>query len=165
MTKTYISDKFLPLKALDEIDRDLLRILQAEGRISVTELAERVKLSNAATHARVRNLEAQGFISKYVALVNPDTVGYDLMCFIQIGFQMHKPDLLDQFSAAIQRIPEVQECFKITGDFDFMLKALVKDHRALDIFWRQLTSIPGVVRTHTSIVINEIKMTTAVQIV
>lgn len=145
-------------RALDTTDRQMLEILQREGRISASELGKRVNLSVAATHVRMRRLESDGYIKGYMAVVNRERIGYDLLCFIHVSFRLHQPEEMMRFLDEIRRMPEVIECHKVTGEHDCILKVVVKNHHDYERFWNEaLTRIPGVARTHTAIVVNEIK--------
>jgi DNA-binding Lrp family transcriptional regulator len=150
------------LPGLDEIDVAILKILQADGRLSNLDLARRINLSPPATHARVRRLEREGYIRGYVALVDRELVGYDLLCFIMVSIQFHQTQHTAPFLEKVRNFPEVLECHHITGEFDYLLKVMVHDHRELERFVSQkLTPLPGIARLQTSIVFNEIKATTA----
>ena len=153
------------MKSLDDVDRAMLRIVQEDGRASLVDLARQVNLSPAATHSRLRALESQGFIERYAAIVNPDKLGYDLTCFIQISFQLHAVEWLDKFLQDIRVMPEVIECYKVTGEYDYLLKVLVRNHRDLERFLTEkLNRMHGIARTHTSIAVNEIKLNGPVHI-
>ena len=151
--------------ALDETDRYILQILQAEGRISNVDLAQRVNLSPPATHARVRRLEEQGFIRQYVALLDPAKVGYDMLCFVRVSLQLHQSQPVERFGEIIQDMPEVLECHHITGEYDYLLKVAVRNRKDLERFAvERLTPISGVARINTSLVLSEVKSTTALPI-
>ena len=147
---------------LSETDRVILEVLQAEGRVSNAELARRINLSPPATLARVRRLEEEGFIRRYVALLEPERVGYDMTCFISVSLQMHTEEQVARFRDSIQEIPEVLECHFVTGEFDYLLKVVVRNRAALEQFVvNRLTPIPGVARIYTSLVLTEVKSNTA----
>ena len=151
--------------ALDEIDRDILQILQVDGRISNVDLAKRVNLSPPATHARVRRLEEQGYIRQYAALLDPAKIGYDMLCFVRVSLQLHQSQPVERFSEAIQKMPEVLECHHITGEYDYLLKVAVRNRKDLERFAvERLTPISGVARINTSLVLSEVKSTTALPI-
>lgn len=148
--------------ALDETDRAILQILQVEGDISNAALARRVHLSPPATHARVRRLEEQGYIRQYAALLDREKLGLDLLCFIQISMQVHHLAQQDPLREAIQELPEVLECHHLTGEYDYLLKVVVRNRQELErLVVGRLTTMPGVARIHTSLVFTEIKATTA----
>ncbi len=150
---------------LDETDAKILQILQREGRISNRELAARVNLSPPATLMRVRRLEAMGVITGYVALLGREQLGYDMVCFISVTLQMHQVELVERFRRAVSAMPQVLECHHVTGDYDYLLKVVVKNRQDLERFvMAQLTPVQGVARIHTSLVLNEIKHTTQLPI-
>ena len=147
---------------LDALDLAVLRELQADGRISNVALARRIGLSAPACHARVRRLEEQGYIDRYVALLDREKMHYDLLCFISVGFQLHQYATIARFRQIISELPEVLECHHITGEYDYLLKVAVHNRSGLERFVvDRLTPIEGVARIHTSIVLSEVKATTA----
>jgi DNA-binding Lrp family transcriptional regulator len=147
---------------LNDTDRQILAILQEEGRISNAELARRIDLSPPATYVRLKNLEEAGYIRGYVALLQPEHVGYDLLCFVQVTLQLHNIEQIEAFRAAVRSMPEVLECHHVTGDYDYLLKVASRSRKDLERFlMEQLTPAPGVARIHTHLVLSEIKLTTA----
>jgi DNA-binding Lrp family transcriptional regulator len=147
---------------LDEQDIAILREMQTDGSLSNVELARRVSLSPPATHARVRRLEELGFIRGYVALLDRDKIGYDLLCFITVSLRMHQPDEVQRFRTTVIELPEVLECYHITGDYDYILKVAVQNRLDLQRFLMdKLTPIPGIERIYTRVALTEIKATTA----
>ena len=150
------------MEALNDIDIGILNILQEDGSVSVTELARRISLSQPATHARVRRLQEIGLIRKYVALVDREKAGFDILVFIHITLQLNKKDELRKYTEAIRGMPEVLECHHITGEYDYLLKAAVRNRHELERFVNgKLTAVPGIARIHTSLVFTEVKATTA----
>jgi DNA-binding Lrp family transcriptional regulator len=151
--------------SLDATDYAILHTLQQEGGIANAELARRLNLSPPAIHARVKRLEEQGFIRGYVALLDRERLGFDMLCFIQISLQLHQIEQVMHFRAAIQQIPEVLECHHVTGEYDYLLKVTVRNRQELErLVMEKLTPIPGVARIHTSLVFSEIKASTALPI-
>ncbi len=151
--------------SLDETDRALLRALQADGRASNVDLARAVNLSPPATHARVRRLEREGYIRGYTAVLDRDKAGFDLLCFIHVGLQLHQPEQVDTFRRAVRAMPEVLEAHHLTGEYDYLLKVVLKNRQDLERFVvGQLTPVPGVARIHTSLVFTEVKATTALPV-
>jgi Lrp/AsnC family transcriptional regulator, leucine-responsive regulatory protein len=147
---------------IDEIDRAILGLLQADGRMTNADLARAVGLSPAATHARVRRLERDGLIRAYVALVDRERAGFDLLCFVSVSLQLHRPTLVASFPKRVAEMPEVLECHHVTGEADYLLKVAVRGRRELERFIvDRLTPIPGVARIQTSLVLRELKATTA----
>ena len=150
---------------LDELDLAILRALQADGRMSNVELAQRINLSPPATHSRLKRLQEQGTIRNYVALLDQEQLGYDMTCFINISLQLHQVEELEGFRAIINELPEVLECYHVTGEFDYLLKVVVHSRKDLQRFVvEQLTPIAGVARIYTSLVLTEVKSTTALPI-
>ncbi len=150
------------MELLDELDIAILHELQHEGRITNAELARRVNLSPPATHARLKRLEERGYIQHYTALLNHEMLGYDMLCVVLICIQNHQQDAVALFQDSVKQIPEVLECYHITGEFDFMLKVVIQDRKGLQHFLTErLSPIPNITRIQTSLVIREIKSTTA----
>jgi Lrp/AsnC family leucine-responsive transcriptional regulator len=151
--------------ALDSLDRAILTELQGDGRISNAELANRINLSPPATLARIRRLEQKGYIRQYTALLDPERIGYDMLCFVHISLQLHQPEQIETIQAAIQEIPEVLECYHVTGEFDYLLKVIVRHRKDLQRFIvDRLTPIPGVARIYTSLALSEIKSSTVLPV-
>ncbi|MCB0157374.1 MAG: Lrp/AsnC family transcriptional regulator [Caldilineaceae bacterium] len=154
------------LKPLDELDRKIVRTLQADGRISNVELARRVSLSPPAVHARIRRLEEQGYITGYRGMVQREYLGYDMLCFVHIGTALNSPEQIGEVRSALAEIPEVLECHHITGDFDYLIKVVVRNRQDLDHFVvNKLATISGIDRINTSIVLTEVKNTTQIPVV
>jgi DNA-binding Lrp family transcriptional regulator len=147
---------------LDATDLRILEILQRQGRISNADLARQIELSPPATLARAKRLEEQGIIRGYAALLDPETVGYDMICFMHVSLQLHQSQQVEGFERAVSEMPEVLECHHVTGEYDYLLKVAIRNRRDLERFAvERLTPIPGVARIHTSLALNEVKSTTA----
>lgn len=154
-----------PAGALDELDRQILTIVQRDGRITNAELAQQIHLSPPAAHARLKRLQARGVIRSFVALLDREALGYDLMALIHVTLAQHQRERVQEFRAAIQGMPQVLECFHVTGEYDYMLKVVVRNRKELEQFLVEtLTPAPGVGRIHTNIVFSEIKATTELQV-
>ncbi len=146
---------------LDELDQRILDELQRDARVANAELARRLNLSPPAVHARVKRLEERGILRGYVALLDRERLGFDMLCFIQISLQLHQVEQVSHFRATIQQIPEVLECHHVTGEYDYLLKIVVRNRQELErLIMEKLTPIPGVARIHTSLVFSEIKAST-----
>ncbi len=147
---------------LDDLDKAILQLLQREGRISNVDLANRISLSPPASHTRLKRLEQQGYVRQYAALLDREKVGYDMLCFIEVSLQLHQLEQVENFRRVIQQMPEVLECYHVTGEYDYLLKVVVRSRKDLERFVvNQLTPIPGLARIHTSLVLSEVKSTTA----
>ncbi len=143
---------------MDQKDRQILEVLQSDGRIAHTRLAEIVDLSAPAVLARVRKLEEQGIIRGYQAVVDPDKVGNPVICFIGVTLVHHQREPLEQFSARIADFSEVLEAYHLTGGTDYLLKIAVPHIQAVENFLiNKLANIPGVDKVHTSMVLSPVK--------
>lgn len=153
-------------ETLDRYDQQILDILQKQGRISNQELAEAIKLSPSPTLRRVKQLEEDGLIDGYVALLNAKKLGLTLMAFIGISMDKHTPERFAALESTLAQYPEVLECHLITGQSaDYLLKVIVKDMDAYQQFLLQkLTRIEGVTGVHTSFVMKSPIKTTALQV-
>lgn len=149
------------LTPLDEMDRLILRLLQNNGRITSLELSRQVKLSPAGLQKRLKKLEGTGVINGYVMLVNREAIGLDLLCFTQVTLAHDQPTCLGDFCDRVQELPEILECHHLTGDFDYLLKIVVSNHRHLEqVLQEQIIKLPGVERIRTDIVLSEVKTST-----
>ncbi|MFN8597888.1 MAG: Lrp/AsnC family transcriptional regulator [Anaerolineae bacterium] len=147
---------------LSDLDRAILTELQTDGRVSNVQLARRVHLSPPATHARHKRLEKDGYIRQYGATLDREKVGYDLLCFIHVSLHLHQLDQVEKFRHAIRKFPEVLECHHITGEYDYLLKVVLRNRKDLERFVvDRLTPLLGMGRIHTSLVLSEVKSTTA----
>ena len=150
---------------LDATDRRLIALLQQSGRATHRELARQVDLSPPGLQKRLRRLEDNGVIQGYAALIDREAVGLDLLCFVQVTLVHHEPEMIRNFRDHINEIPEVLECHHLTGEFDYLMKVVVKSHKYLERFlFEKLTPISGVDKIRTSIVLREIKESSALPI-
>jgi len=142
----------------DSYDHAILRALQADGRISNVELAERISLSESATLRRVRALEHVGLIDGYSARINQACAGLPGNVFVSITLQRQDQQDLDVFEAAVQQVPEVMECYLMTGDFDYLLRVVVADTPDFERIHSQiLTRLPGVSRVQSSFTLRTVR--------
>ncbi|OHX14673.1 winged helix-turn-helix transcriptional regulator [Chromobacterium sphagni] len=149
-------------KALDKMDRKILRILQKNGRIAMTELAEKVGLSTTPCTERVRRMERDGFIEGYYARLNPHALDASLLVFVEIKLEAKSGNIFDAFRREILSIPEILECHLVSGDFDYLIKARIPDmsmYRKLlgDI----LLQLPSAKESKSYVVMEEVKETLA----
>lgn len=150
------------LQQLDERDRLLLQLLQENSRISNAELARQLNLTAPGLQKRLKKLEDNGFIDRYVTLVNREALGLDLLCFAQVTLAHHQPECVGQFCERVQGLPEVLECHHLTGEFDYLLKVVASDRQCLErLMTETITQIPGVDRVRTNIVLTEVKISTS----
>jgi Lrp/AsnC family leucine-responsive transcriptional regulator len=148
---------------LDSIDLKILRILQREGRIATTDLAEQVGLSATPCARRLKRLEDDGYIRGYHAVLDPKKVGCGLQAFINIRLGDHAEKTVAAFQAALLRRPEVVAVYAITGNSDFLIHVMAADLDNLSEFTtRTLLRMPGIRETQSSIVLSVLKDETAV---
>jgi Lrp/AsnC family leucine-responsive transcriptional regulator len=143
---------------LDRYDRQILEILQSDGRISNQDLADRIGLSPSPCLRRVRTLEEAGLITGYRALLDAKKLGLSLMALIGISMDQHTPERFANLEKAIAEIPEILECLLITGQqSDYQLKVVVRDMDAYqDLLLNKITRIQGVTGVHTSFVLRKV---------
>lgn len=150
---------------LDDLDRKILRLLQADGRISNAELAERCSLSPSACSERVRRIKDAGYITGFHAVLDPAKLDRELMAFVEVVLDRTTPEVFASFAAAARRAPDVLECHMVAGGFDYLIKTRVRDMAAYRAFLGEvLTKMPGVRETRTYAVLEEVKTTTLLPI-
>jgi Lrp/AsnC family leucine-responsive transcriptional regulator len=150
---------------LDSIDLRIARELQADGRLSFTDLAPRVGLTTSPCLERVRRLERAGIIKGYTAVLEPRSLGAGLLVFIELSLTYTSPEIFQDFKRAIQRLPQILECHLVSGDFDYLLKVRIPDMEAYrELLGELLRHLPGVRNSKTLVVMEEVKETTAIPI-
>ena len=150
---------------LDRIDRRILNVLQKDGRIANVELARRVNLTPTPCLERVKRLEKDGFITDYVALINPAKANAALCAYIEIQLVSSTTEAFKRFNQEMLDLPEVQECQMVAGGFDYLIKIRVADMQHYQRFLgEKLASIRDISQTHTYVVIQDVKSETAVHI-
>ena len=150
---------------LNRIDRNILRELQEDGRISYTELARRVGLSTTPCIERIKRLERAGIIKGFSAVLDPEQLGAGLLVFVQIRLSRTAQDVFAQFKEAAAQLPQVQECYLVSGNFDYLIKARVADMNAYRAFLGEaLLSLPGVQESTSYVVMETVKETLHVAI-
>jgi Lrp/AsnC family leucine-responsive transcriptional regulator len=148
---------------LDEVDIQILDLLQRDGRMTNADLAKSVGLSPPSVLQRVRALEKAGLIRGYVALLDAERLGLRVLAWVQISLALHQEQPIERFRKSIQDIPEILECYHLSGDFDFLLKVIVKDMRSYEAFIREkLSKIKGIGQIKTSIVFGTNKYVTQI---
>ena len=143
---------------LDRIDRNIVRLLQRDARIAHTELARRVGLSTTPCKERVRRLEREGVIQHYQAVLDPAALDRALVVFVQIRLNRTSQDIFEEFTAAALDLPDVQECYLVSGNFDYLIKARVADMNAYrDLLGETLLTLPGVQESTSYVVMEQVK--------
>lgn len=146
---------------IDSYDRAILKALQRDGRISNVDLAGLVNLSESACLRRVRRLEKRGFIERYTALLDQRMAGLAGNVFVNIALNREEQSELAAFEAAVQNLPEVMECYLMTGEFDYLLRVVVSDMDDYErVHKESLTRLPGVARVNSSVAIRTVRKTT-----
>ena len=145
-------------KTLDRINVKILQLLQANGRITNTELADKVGLSATPCSERVKTLERLGYIESYGAKLNPRLLQLELLVFVEINLIRTSPDVFEEFSQAIVALPQVLECHLVSGNFDYLIKARVANMAAYrQLLGETLLTLPGVSGSRTYVVMEEVK--------
>lgn len=144
--------------SLDRVDKKILNIIQDNSRISNIELAEKVGISPTPCARRIRQLEEAGVISRYVTLLSPEVLGYDLQIYLAVEMDRHTPDRFADFEEEVKKMEEVIECNIVTGQSaDYILKVIVKDMRHYERFLLdRLTKMPGVSGLHSSFILRKV---------
>ena len=152
-------------KELNRIDRNILRELQRDGRMAYSELARRVGLTTTPCIERVRRLEREGYISGYSAVLDPVALGSSLLVFVQMRLARKSKDTFEQFKRAAVMLPEVQECYLVSGNFDYLIKARVADMAAYREFLGEtLLGLPDVQESTSYMVMETVKETLQVDV-
>lgn len=147
---------------LDALDFRILDALQEDARITILDLAARVGLSPTPCARRVKRLEEEGVIGRYVTLLDPERLGIGLNVFVNVRLRSQTKQSVDIFERAVNELPEVVECYLLTGEYDYLLHLRVADIAALRAFVRDhLITIESVGATHSSIALEQRKYTTA----
>jgi Lrp/AsnC family transcriptional regulator, leucine-responsive regulatory protein len=148
-----------------KIDRNILRILQKDGRISYTDLAREVGLSVTPCIERVRRLEKNGYIEGYSATLNPQLLEAGLVVFVQIRLNHTSQENFEEFRDSVMSLQNVQSCFLVSGNYDYLLKARVADMRAYrELLGNSILKLPAVQESTSYVVMEELKETMQVPI-
>ena len=147
----------------DDTDKKLLHLLQKDSKQTNKALAYKLNLSVTAIYERIKKLEKNGVVTHYVALVDKRIVKKDFVAFCHVKLVQHSQDYVVKFEREVNKLNEVLECYHLSGDYDYLLKVLVKDMEAFREFMvKKLTSIDHIGSTHSMFMINEVKHTTAI---
>ena len=147
---------------MDTTDRKLLQLLQTDTKKTTKELSLKLNLSVTAVYERIKKLEREGIIDKYVALINRNKINKGFVVFCHIKLLQHSMDFLTKFESEVVKLTEVLECFHVSGDYDYILKIFVKDMEEYREFMvTKLTTLQHIGSTHSTFMIGEVKNTTA----
>ena len=143
---------------IDETDLRILRTMQEDGNLTVTEIAERVGLSQSPCSRRISSLQANGIIKSKRTLLNPRLLGFDTVIIVRIKLSGHEPENLEKFKAAVRRIPEIQVALLVLGEFDYYLRLICEDiYHYQRVLQEKLVELPGVREMQSSVVLETIK--------
>jgi len=150
---------------LDSTDKKLLYLLQSDCKKTTKELSLKLDLSVTAVYERIKKLEREGIIDKYVVLVNRSKVEKGFVVFCHIKLIQHTKEFLSKFETEVVKLKEVLECHHVSGDYDYILKILVKDMEAYREFLvNKLTALEHIGSTHSTFMISEVKNTTVIEV-
>jgi len=150
---------------LDTTDKKLLNFLQQDCKQTNKELSSKLNLSVTAVYERIKKLERAGVVKKYVSLLDKEKVNMGFVVFCQIKLVQHAKEYLTKFEKEVTKLDEVLECFHVSGDYDYLLKVMVKDMPHFRSFMvTKLTTLKHIGSTHTSFTISEVKNTTAISL-
>ena len=152
-------------RPLDRTDRLILKTLQEDGRISNVALAKKVNLSATPCLERVRRMERRGFIKGYTALLDPHKVEAGVLVFVEIDLLRNSPDAFRDFRREALKLPELLECHLVSGNFDYLLKARVRDMKQYrELLGEKILALPGVSDSRSYVVMEEVKESTALNV-
>ena len=151
-------------RRLDAIDRKILMVLQDDASLSVAEIGDRVGLSSTPCWKRIQRLEADGVILKRVALVDQNKIGLGISVFVSVESADHSEAWLKKFAEAVSAMPEVMEFYRMAGDVDYMLRVVVADMQAYDVFYKKLISSVSLKNVTSHFAMEKIKSTTSLPI-
>ena len=126
---------------LDLIDKKILTLLQENSKINIKELALKIGLTQTPVYERIKRLEKSGIIQNYIAVLNKEKVGLNVEVFCQVTLLVHSKELINKFEAAINKMDEVIECFHVAGNYDYLLKIIVKDMKNYQNFLKNKLSV------------------------
>lgn len=149
------------MSELNDVDRRILEIIQADASLPVAEIAARVNLSPTPVWRRIQRLQAAGVITGQVALLDPLKIGHDITVFVEVQTEDHSAEWLDRFAAAVAEMPEVMEVYRMAGDIDYLLRVSVPTMAAFDAFYRQLIARLPLRNVTSRFAMERVKHTTA----
>lgn len=150
---------------LDKIDRQLLSFLQNDGTLSLNDLAERVNLTTTPCWKRLKKLEDEGYIEKRVALLSAEKLDLSFIAFVQLKTSDHSEGWYHHFVTTVSDFPEVMEFYRMAGEYDYMMKVVVKDMKCFDEFYKRLVnSVRGLSNVTSTFAMEPIKYTTELPI-
>jgi Lrp/AsnC family transcriptional regulator len=154
----------LEIDSMDGIDRKILAVMQEDASLSVAEIGSRVGLSSTPCWKRIQRLEADGVITRRVALIDPAKIGLGITVFVSVETGDHSQDWLGRFADVVRGMPEVMEFYRMAGDVDYMLRVVVPDIAGYDTFYKKLIGTVPLKNVTSRFAMEKIKSTTALPI-
>ena len=151
-------------RRIDAIDRKILRVLQEDASLSVADIGERVGLSSTPCWKRIQRMEQDGIITGKVALVDQNKIGLGITVFVSVESNDHSDEWLKKFASAVRKMPEVIEFYRMAGDVDYMLRVVISDMQAYDVFYRQLIAAIALKNVTSRFAMEKIKSITALPV-
>ncbi len=149
------------MQNLDKIDRTILKLLQQDAKLNIKEIAAHLNMTKTPVYERIRRLEKTGVISKYVAVVDRKKVAPSVLVFLSGSLEVKKFEQIQEFYDAVEKIPEIMDCYLMGGENDFLLRVIVRDLDAYHAFYSQkISTLPHVGQVRSSFVLNEVKRST-----
>lgn len=146
------------MQNLDTIDKQILMLLQQNSKMNIKEIALKVGLTASPTYDRIKRLEKSEIITKYVAEINREKIGLDLVVFCQITLHVHSKKLITQFENIVEKMPEVLSCYHIAGNFDYLLKIITPNIKSYQFFLKnKLSVIESVANVKSNFVMSAVK--------
>ena len=149
------------MKKIDEVDKRILKMLQKDASVNIKEIAARLNMTKTPIYERIKRLEKEGIIEKYVAIVNRKKITSSIIVFLSGSLDVKKFEEINEFYEAVERVPEIMECYLMGGDTDFILKVICPSLDTYhDFFSRKIATLPRIGQIRSSFVINEVKHAT-----
>ena len=150
------------MNSLDLIDKKILHLLQENSKVNVKEIALKVGLTQTPTYERIKRLEKTGVIKKYVAVLNKEKIGFTVEVFCQVTLLVHSKKLIEKFENAVHKMEEVIDCFHVAGNYDYLLKVVVRDMKSYQLFLKnKLSVLDAVSNVQSTFVMTSTKEQTA----
>ena len=151
-------------RRIDAIDRKILRVLQEDASLSVADIGDRVGLSSTPCWKRIQRMEQDGIITGKVALVDQNKIGLGITVFVSVESNDHSDEWLKKFASAVRKMPEVMEFYRMAGDVDYMLRVVISDMQAYDVFYRQLIAAVALKNVTSRFAMEKIRSITALPV-
>lgn len=151
---------------LDLTDKKILNLLQQNSKANIKEIALKIGLTQTPTYERIKRLEKAGVIKNYIAVLDKEKVGYTIEVFCQVTLMVHSKEMITRFENAINKIDEVMECFHVAGNYDYLLKIIVKDMNSYQAFLKnKLSVLDSVANVQSTFVMSSTKDSAALSLV